>query len=347
MLRDVIDALLVLHVHSHELVADLGRVLGVVHLAEQVVLDLGLHLGVVLQHDLLALDFLAPAVLVQALAEENHIGEHGLVVGLVDAVAHAVQVQGEDLVHQHFLAVFVVQVVVVSVPLALVRVLRRSGHGVVEGLLRLLFTVLFFFRLLGFFFAALLFVVFVLLLGGGLRYFLEFSIGVDLVGELLQVREDGVLVHVVPQFFVRLGNFVGTGVLLLRENLGVHFLEAAQGVHRAAFSLGGLEEVFGSRVQALVGVLSGAASASSRGRGISEFSIGTLRVFLLHVSVKRGIAQVGLVTVLAFEITARVVVLRAALAAGLGSVLVVVAAFVGLIVFVGWLITHREKSDLI
>ena len=60
MFRDVKNVLFVLHVHRHELVADLGRVFGVVHQAELLSLDVNLQLGVVVQPDALAFNFLAP-----------------------------------------------------------------------------------------------------------------------------------------------------------------------------------------------------------------------------------------------------------------------------------------------
>ena len=68
------DRFLVLHVHGDELVADLGRVLGVVHKAELLVGDIGLELRVVFELDALAFDLLAPAILVQAFAEKDHVG---------------------------------------------------------------------------------------------------------------------------------------------------------------------------------------------------------------------------------------------------------------------------------
>ena len=90
VLGNVNDRFLVLHVHRHELVADLGCMLGVVHQAELFVGDIGLELWVVLELDALAFDLLAPAVLVEAFAEKDHVGQHDFVVVLVDTVAHSV-----------------------------------------------------------------------------------------------------------------------------------------------------------------------------------------------------------------------------------------------------------------
>lgn len=63
------------------------------------------HFWIVFQFDALALDLLSPAILIEAFAEENHVRQHGFVVGTVDAVAHPVQVEREDLVHEHFLPI--------------------------------------------------------------------------------------------------------------------------------------------------------------------------------------------------------------------------------------------------
>ena len=73
VLWDVVDALLVLHVHCYEFIADLGCMLGVVHQTEQFVLDVALELRVVVQNDLFAFDFLAPAIFIQAFSEEYNV----------------------------------------------------------------------------------------------------------------------------------------------------------------------------------------------------------------------------------------------------------------------------------
>lgn len=114
------DRFLVLHVHCDELVADLGRVLGVVDQAELLVGDIRLELWVVLELDALAFDLLAPAILVEALSEEDHVSQDDFVIALVDSVTHPVQIQGEDLVNQHLLPVLVRQKIVISLPFTLV-----------------------------------------------------------------------------------------------------------------------------------------------------------------------------------------------------------------------------------
>ena len=87
-----------------------------------------LDLWVFFEFNALALDLLAPAVLVEALSEEDNVCEHCLIVLLVDPVAHTVQIKGKDLVHLHLLTVLVVQQVVVTLPLLLV----GSGRQLME-----------------------------------------------------------------------------------------------------------------------------------------------------------------------------------------------------------------------
>ena len=116
VLGDIVNVLLVLHVHCHELVTDFRRMFCVVHQAELLRLDVQLKLRVVFQTDALAFDLLAPAVLVEAFPEEDHVGEHDLVVEGIDPIAHSVKVESENLVNQHLLAINHTQVVVVAFP---------------------------------------------------------------------------------------------------------------------------------------------------------------------------------------------------------------------------------------
>lgn len=109
MLLDVEDRLLVLHVNCHELVADLRSVLCVVHKAERLFGNLLLDLWVFFEFYAFALNLLAPAVFVEALSEEDDVGQHCPIVLLVDSIAHTVQVKREDLVNLHLLPVLVVQ----------------------------------------------------------------------------------------------------------------------------------------------------------------------------------------------------------------------------------------------
>ena len=90
MFGDVYDVLLVLHVHSDELVANFWSMLGVVDKAELLILDVHLHLWIIVQPDAFTFDFLSPAVFVQTLSEEDHISQNGPVIVLINPVAHSV-----------------------------------------------------------------------------------------------------------------------------------------------------------------------------------------------------------------------------------------------------------------
>ena len=107
VLRDVENVLLVLHVHSHELVANFWGVLRIVNWAEELPLNVLLKLDVAFKFDAFTLNFLAPAIFVKALSEENHVSKDRAIVILVDSVTHSVEVEGEDLIHEHILAVSV------------------------------------------------------------------------------------------------------------------------------------------------------------------------------------------------------------------------------------------------
>ena len=129
VLGNVENVLLVLHVHRHEFVADLGCMLRIVDETELFRLDVQLQLGVVLKSDAFALNLLAPPIFVEALSEEDHVREHCFVVELVYPIAHAVQIQSKDLVHKHLLAILGAEVVVVTLPLAWVGSWRKSCQG--------------------------------------------------------------------------------------------------------------------------------------------------------------------------------------------------------------------------
>ena len=73
VLGDVENVLLVLHVHSHELVANFWGVLRIVNWAEELPLDVLLKLDVAFKFDAFTLNFLAPAIFVEALSEEDHV----------------------------------------------------------------------------------------------------------------------------------------------------------------------------------------------------------------------------------------------------------------------------------
>ena len=99
VLGDVKDVLLVLHVHSHKLVANLWCMLGVVNQTKLLGLDIDFQLWIILKSDAFTLDLLAPAVFVEAFSEEDDVGEHNPVVELVDPIAHSVQIESKDFVH--------------------------------------------------------------------------------------------------------------------------------------------------------------------------------------------------------------------------------------------------------
>jgi len=116
MLWDVEDVLFVLHVYGNELVANFRRMLGVVHEAELLGLDINFKHRVAFKSDAFTFNFLSPAVLVKTFSEKDHIGQYSLVVVLVDAVAHPVQIKRKNFIHEHFLSIFVGQVIVISLP---------------------------------------------------------------------------------------------------------------------------------------------------------------------------------------------------------------------------------------
>lgn len=107
VLWDVEDVLFVLHVHGNELIANFRCMLGVVHKAELLGLDVDLKHWVAFKSDALALDFLSPSVLIEAFSEENNVGQNGLVVSLVDTVAHPVEIECKDFIHKHLLSILV------------------------------------------------------------------------------------------------------------------------------------------------------------------------------------------------------------------------------------------------
>ena len=139
VLRYLKNGLLVLHVNCDKFIANLGSVLSIVHQAELVRCDLLFQLGVFIESDTLRLNFLAPAVFVEALSEKDHVGEDDPIVAKVNAVTHPVQVKRENLIDQHLLSILVREQIVVSVPLGLVssgRQLVYHGPSMVRGLLR-------------------------------------------------------------------------------------------------------------------------------------------------------------------------------------------------------------------
>jgi len=73
MFWNVDDWLLVLHVNGHELVTDLRSMLCIINQTKLFVGYIIFHFWIVFQFDALTLDFLSPAILVEALSEENNV----------------------------------------------------------------------------------------------------------------------------------------------------------------------------------------------------------------------------------------------------------------------------------
>jgi len=99
MLWDVENVLLVLHVDRDEFVTDFGSVLSVINQTELFVLYVSLHVWIVFKSDTFALDSLGPSVLIKALSEEDDVSQYNLVIVLVNAVAHSVEVQCKDFIN--------------------------------------------------------------------------------------------------------------------------------------------------------------------------------------------------------------------------------------------------------
>jgi CRISPR/Cas system endoribonuclease Cas6 (RAMP superfamily) len=92
VLWDVEDVLFVLHVHGNEFIANFRCMLGVVHEAELLGLDVNFKDWVAFKSNAFTFNFLSPTVLVKTLSEEDNVGQYSLVVILVDAVAHPIQI---------------------------------------------------------------------------------------------------------------------------------------------------------------------------------------------------------------------------------------------------------------
>lgn len=90
---------LVLHVDSHELVADLRSVLGVVGQAELFLLHAVAELGLLVKLDSFTFNLLVPTEFVQALAEKDGVGEDDLIELLVYSLGDPEQVESKDLVN--------------------------------------------------------------------------------------------------------------------------------------------------------------------------------------------------------------------------------------------------------
>ena len=141
----------------------------------------------------------------------------------------------------------------------------------------------------------------------------------DHIGELDEVSEYWVFVHLRENLFTLfpLIFLVLTVLIILQimsEDRHVDFVEAAKGIDRAAVPFWSLEEVLSSRVQPLVRILSRSSSSPATCWRITQLSIWSLGVLLLHVSVKCRIREIRFLTVLALEVPSLVIVLGSSLA---------------------------------
>lgn len=111
---------------------------------------------------------------------------------------------------------------------------------------------------------------------------------------------------------------------LMRENGHEHFLEATKRVDWATLPLRSLEEILSPWVQSLVWIFSWPASSSATCGRVSQLPIRSFGMLLLHMSIKSGIRQVGLVAILAFEVPPIVVVLTSSLTWLLGPIQIII-----------------------
>ena len=115
-LRDLEHALVLVHVNSNEFVADFRSVLGGVDQTKLLSASGFSKVRRIVDGNLITFDALLPADLVEAFPEEDNVGKHCLVEHLIDARGCAVQIKGEDLVHQHLSTIMLREVVVVVLP---------------------------------------------------------------------------------------------------------------------------------------------------------------------------------------------------------------------------------------
>jgi len=111
---------LMLHKYSDKLIADFRCMLGVVGKAELLLLHALLKLRVILDLYVLALDLLGPAELVEALSEQDGVGDdHTVEVG-AHSLRNFPQVYSEDLIDKHGVSLGVIQVIIIVLPKVLV-----------------------------------------------------------------------------------------------------------------------------------------------------------------------------------------------------------------------------------
>jgi hypothetical protein len=90
VLGNIEDVFFVLHVHRHKLVANFRSVLSIVYRAEKLSFDVLFQLKVAFKFDAFTLDLLAPAILIKAFSEKNHVGQYDPIVIFIDPIRHSI-----------------------------------------------------------------------------------------------------------------------------------------------------------------------------------------------------------------------------------------------------------------
>ena len=107
---------LMLHKYGDKLIADFRCMLRVVAKAELLLLHALLKLRFVLDLDVLALNLLGPAELIQALSEQYGVGDDHAVELWTHTLRDFPQVHSEDLIDEHGVSLGVIQVVIIVLP---------------------------------------------------------------------------------------------------------------------------------------------------------------------------------------------------------------------------------------
>lgn len=111
---------LMLHEHGDKLIADFRCVLRVVGKTELLLLHALLKLRVVLDLDVLALDLFRPAELVQALSEQDGVGDDYTVEVGVHTLRDFPQVYSEDFIDKHSVSLGIIKIVIIVLPKVLI-----------------------------------------------------------------------------------------------------------------------------------------------------------------------------------------------------------------------------------
>ena len=103
----------------------------------------------------------------------------------------------------------------------------------------------------------------------------------------------------------------------------INLFKTTKRIYRSSISFWRFKKIFSPWIQPLIRIFPWSSSTSSTGWGISQLSVRTFWVFLLHVSVKCGIWQICFFTIFTFKISALVIVLRSTFPDRPGSIWVV------------------------